>query len=460
MKTFEGQSILIIGAARQGLALARFLARQGARVTLNDKKSVSEMKAAMDSLASYPLTWALGHHDPKLLKGMDLVCVSGGVPLDLTLIEQARQQGIPLSNDSQIFMELVPCRVIGITGSAGKTTTTTLLGRMAQHAVKSPARAWVGGNIGRPLIDMVDQIQPEDTVVLEFSSFQLELMTLSPQICAILNITPNHLDRHGTLDAYAKIKSRIFEYQGSDDWTVLGYDDPTAWQFSKQVNGKLAAFSLQKLPDGLPGSYCQEGQLFLFDGKHSTRIMSQDLIELRGQHNLLNVLAACALAQAAGFEPDAMLEGVRGFTGVPHRLEFIRSYRGSDWYNDSKATTPEGCIASVQSFDEPVVLLLGGRDKHLPWDRLAQLVHSRVDHVIVFGEAADKILGALGPLTSGQKPLSLDHCQSLKDAVDIAAAIAEQGDVVLLSPGCTSFDEFDNFEQRGELFKEWVKQLS
>jgi UDP-N-acetylmuramoylalanine--D-glutamate ligase len=460
MKTFEGQNILIIGAARQGLTLAHFLARQGARVTLNDKKPVYEMRAAMDSLASYAVNWALGHHDPKLLTGVNLVCVSGGVPLDLPLIKEALSRGIPLSNDSQIFMERAPCRVIGITGSAGKTTTTTLLGRMAEHAVKTPARAWVGGNIGRPLIDVVDQIQPEDTVVMEFSSFQLELMTISPHICTILNITPNHLDRHGTLDAYAKVKARIFEFQEPGDWTVLGLDDRTAWQFAPQIKGQLAAFSLQKLPDGLPGAYYQDEQLFLHDGKRSTRIMSKDLIQLRGQHNLLNVLAACALAQAAGFEPDALAEGVRGFTGVPHRLEFIRSYHGSDWYNDSKATTPEGCMASVQSFDEPLVLMLGGRDKHLPWDRLAELVHRRVDHVIVFGEAADKILGALGPQMPGQKPLSLDHCRSLKDAVDIASKTAQPGDVVLLSPGCTSFDEFDNFEQRGELFKEWVRQLT
>ncbi|MEM5776343.1 MAG: UDP-N-acetylmuramoyl-L-alanine--D-glutamate ligase, partial [Anaerolineaceae bacterium] len=356
------------------------------------------------------------------------------------------------------FMEQVPCQVLGITGSAGKTTTTTLVGRMAEQAVVPPARAWVGGNIGRPLIDVVDQIKPEDTAVLEFSSFQLEIMDKSPNISVILNITPNHLDRHGTMERYAEIKSRIFQFQRPDDWTVLGSDDPRAWSLRDQVPGKLAAFGFNPV-EHVPGAYLHENHITLFDGSRETEIMRVDEVELRGKHNLLNVLAACAAGQAAGFPHDAIRAGVTGFTGVPHRLEFVRTYKGAAWYNDSKATTPDGAMAVIRAFDDPMIVLLGGRDKHLPWDQLAGQVRASVDHVIAFGEAAPLVLGALGNVEEGRRPYTIDHCETLALAVERAAELAEPGDVVLLAPGGTSFDEFNNFEERGDRFKEWVNKL-
>ncbi len=215
MKDWNGVRVLMIGGARQGLATGRYLARAGAQVTINDRRPAEQMEAAQESMSGLAIQWVLGEHPLSLLDGTDLVCVSGGVALDLPILVEAARRGLPLTNNSQIFMEAVPCRVIGITGSAGKTTTTTLVGRMAQAAVKPPAHAWIGGNIGLPLIDLLDQIQPADVVVLELSSFQLELMTRSPQVAAVLNITPNHLDRHGTMAAYTAAKARILAFQAS-----------------------------------------------------------------------------------------------------------------------------------------------------------------------------------------------------------------------------------------------------
>ncbi len=460
MNTWNGKRVLILGAARQGLALARFLSTHGARVTLNDQRTPEQMQKALESMADYPVTWELGGHPLSLLDETDLVCLSGGVPLDLPIVAAARQRGLPLSNNSQIFMEAVPCRVVGITGSAGKTTTTTLVGRMAQAAAQAPRSAWVGGNIGLPLIEYLDQISPDDLVILELSSFQLELMTRSPQVAAILNVTPNHLDRHGTMEAYTAAKARLIEFQGPQDAAVLGREDPGAWALRGMTAGKLVSFGLQRPERGMVGTFAEDGALYLNDGEQDIFLLQQASILLRGEHNLLNVLAACAVAYAAGLPPGAMAEGVKDFGGVAHRLELVRSLHGANWYNDSIATAPERTIAAIRSFDEPLVLLLGGRDKNLPWSELARLVRCRVDHLIVFGEAAPIILDAVGVLEDGRRPYTLALCSGLKEAVEAAAAVAEPGDQVLLSPGGTSFDEFRDFEERGEVFRKWVQELS
>jgi len=460
MKDFRGQRILILGAARQGLALARYLVEHGAQVTLNDQRPAERMAAAQQALAGLPIRWVLGSHPLELLDKTDLVCLSGGIPLELEIVREAQRRDMPISNDSQIFMELVPCPVIGITGSAGKTTTTTLVGRMA-HAELEPQgrKAWVGGNIGQPLIAFVDEMQPADLAVVEYSSFQLEQMTCAPHIAALLNITPNHLDRHGTLQAYTAAKAHILSYQTSNDIAVLGRDDPGAWGLADQVKGQLVSFGLTQPPNGASGSYEKDGELHLQAGEQSLALMPREIIRLRGTHNLLNVLAACAVAYTAGFTPAAMRSAVEGFRGVPHRLEYVRSFKGSEWYNDSIATAPERSMAAVRSFSEPLVLLLGGRDKKLPWGELADLVRQRVDHVIVFGEAAPVILAAIGQPRLGQRPYSIDRAGSLREAVQAAAVVAAPGDVVLLAPGGTSFDEFSDFEERGERYRKWVKEL-
>ena len=458
MKTnWTGTRVLILGAARQGLALARWLALHGAHVTLSDLRSEEQLRLARESLAEYPIHWALGGHPLELLDSTDVLCLSGGIPLTLPIVAEAAKRGIPLSNDTQIFMEIVPCRTIGITGSAGKTTTTTLVGRMAKNAYGE--KAYIGGNIGDPLINYADDMQVDDLAILEISSFQLDQMTISPSVAAILNVTPNHLDRHGTMEAYTAAKARILEFQNEEDAAVLGRDDKGAWSLRNKVQGKLYTFSLNELDEGLNGTYLQDGLLNLRDGDAYLPLILREKVLLRGDHNVSNVLAAFAIGHAAGFPLDAMLEAVEDFRGVPHRLELVRELGGVRWYNNSIATAPERTIAVIRAFDEPIVLLLGGRDKNLPWEELIRLVSERVDHVVLFGEAADKIQKTVDSLGLREKRFSLTQANGLHEAVVKAAEVAEAGDVVLLSPGGTSFDEFKDFEERGERFREWVLEL-
>jgi UDP-N-acetylmuramoylalanine--D-glutamate ligase len=476
MKNWNGTRILILGAARQGLALARWMARHGARVTLSDKRTESELAASRQLLSGLPIEWALGGHPVELLDNADVLCLSGGVALTLPIVAEAIKRGLPLTNDTQVFMEAMPCRTIGITGSAGKTTTTTLVGLMAKasfgdhtsqttdnanplSAVRRPSSVYIGGNIGDPLINYVDDMKADDIAILEISSFQLEQMTISPNLAVILNITPNHLDRHGTMAAYTAAKARILDFQNVSDIAILGRDDTGAWILRNKVKGRLYTFSLHDLDAELNGAYLHDGLLNLRDGNAYLPLMLREKVLLRGDHNVSNILAAFTIGHAAGFTLDAMLEAVEDFHGVEHRLEFIRELHGVHWYNDSIATAPERAMAAVRAFDEPIVLMLGGRDKDLPWEDLAALIHERVDHVVLFGEAAEKIEKAVTNSKSGKRTKSVARCSGLHEAVVKAAEVAESGDVVLFSPGGTSFDEFIDFAERGERFRQWVQEL-
>jgi len=462
MTDWTGKRVLILGAARQGRALARWLAKHGAHVTLSDRRSETDLEPARQALADLPIEWVPGGHPLELLDKTDVLCLSGGIPLTIPIVVEAKQRGIPLSNDTQIFMEVAPCKTVGITGSAGKTTTTALLGKMAEASyAEHVGRAWTGGNIGDPLINYVDEMQPSDLAILEISSFQLDQMSISPNVAAVLNVTPNHLDRHGTMEAYTAAKARILDFQSKEDVAVLGRDDPGAWNLRERVKGKLFSFGLSNLPIEQSGAYVSDKLYHFRDGNAYILLPIQNAIHLRGDHNRLNVLAALTIGYTAGLNLDAMLEAVDDFRGVPHRLELVRELHGVQWYNDSIATAPERTMAAIRSFDEPIVLMLGGKDKDLPWDDLAALVRERVDHVVVFGQAAEKILGVLGESGSGGKrPYSIQRSDGLKEAVSLAAEVAESGNVVLLAPGGTSFDEFSDFAERGDWFRKWVLELS
>ena len=426
---------------------------------VSDLKALDVLAGEREELDDLPIEFVLGGHPPELIEGADLVCLSGGVSADLPLAQQAVRRGIRLANDSQLFLEECLAMTIGITGSAGKTTTTALVGRMAElHARGTSGRAWTGGNIGRPLLLELPLIAPGDLVVLELSSFQLELMTVSPRIAAILNITPNHLDRHMTMEAYTAAKARILDYQGELDTAILGRDDSGAWSMRRRVADRLITFGVAD--DGISeGTFVRSDQIYLRQDQALLPVCPVDSIQLRGRHNLQNVLGACAVASAAGVEIPVMREAIETFGGVPHRLEYVRSVRGAAWYNDSIGTAPERAMAAIRSFDEPLVLLAGGRDKDLPWEAWARLVTERVDHLILFGEAAPKILAAVRAQGTMERPCSLDMVPNLKSAVEAAARRAEPGDVVLLSPGGTSFDEFVDFEARGRAFRDWVENL-
>jgi UDP-N-acetylmuramoylalanine--D-glutamate ligase len=479
MEQWTGKRVVILGAARQGLALARWLAQHGAMVTLSDMRSEQQLADAQASLAGVQIRWICGGHPLGLLDEADVLCLSGGIPMQLPIVQEAVRRGIPLSNDTQIFMEVAPCKTVGITGSAGKTTTTALVGEMAQRAMNERPQwqdaggtstatpsAFVGGNIGDPLINHVDEMKASDLAILEISSFQLEQMTRSPNVAAILNITPNHLDRHGTMEAYTATKSRILEFQSPADKAVLGRDDGGAWALRSKVKGELSSFGMSKMEGLGDGAYFDDGILYLSDRGVDIPLLRRNQVQLRGAHNVMNMLAAFAIGHAAGLPLDAMLSGAEEFRGVPHRLEMVREVHGVSWFDDSIATAPERTIAAIRSFDQPIVLLLGGRDKDLPWGDLARLVHQRVDHVVIFGEAADKIEAALvataptGADGERGRPYTTERAARLHEAVLKAQGIAETGDVVLLSPGGTSFDEFKDFEERGAFFQEWVQELT
>lgn len=481
---WSGKKVLVIGIARQGIALARYLTQHGAEVIVNDQRQIEQLEDAQEDLAGEPVEWIVGGHPLSVLDGIDLVCISGGVPSDLPIVVEASKRGIPISNDSQIFVEVCPCKVIGITGSAGKTTTTTLVGLIIQAAldefnhssqeeeennssfsfIDSGSRVWVGGNIGSPLISVVDQIQPNDLAVMELSSFQLEFMESSPDVAVVLNITPNHLDRHKTMQNYIAAKSRIIIFQTSQDAAILNLDDLVVSDLKDDINGHLVAFSKQKIGTYTPSVYfdssTQSVQIASHSGHDEDRInvIKRNEIPLRGEHNLMNVVAACATAWACGISPTAMESGVKKFAGLSHRLELVRSWGGGDWYNDSIATAPERAIAAINAFSEPLILLSGGRDKDLPWDDFAALVCKRVKHLILFGEAVGVISSALNKYEK-YSMITVTCCSGLEEAVKAAATKVTHGDVVMLSPGGTSFDEFIDFEQRGEAFKKWVMEL-
>jgi len=453
---WKGKRAVVIGLARQGKALARYLVQQGAHVVVSDVKSANELQAEMGELTDLEIAYELGGHPLTLLEGSDALFLSGGVPADLPIALAARERGMLVANDAQLFLEACPVMVIGITGSAGKTTTASLVAHMAETSFKGLARqVWLGGNIGRPLLIDLNQMGNEDLAVMELSSFQLELMTSSPHYAAVLNLTPDHLDRHGSMEKYSAAKQRILENQHAGDWAVLGHEDPRVWSWRELVRGQLASFGRSDI--GLQDSaFLQDGDIILRIGGTSERVCGVDQIQLRGQHNLLNILAACVLSGLAGLDPRAMEQVARTFKGVPHRLEFVRELNGVSWYNDSIATTPERALAAVRSFEEPIVLLLGGHDKELPWADFLHQVLGRNVRLVLFGEAGTKIETAV---RSFDKNAVIEHASSLEQAVALAAQAAEPGMVVLLSPGCTSFDEFSNYEARGMRFNALVNAL-
>ncbi len=460
MNNWQGKHAIVVGAARQGLAATRFFARQGARVTLTDKQPESELNNVPPMFRGLPVKFVFGGHPLGMLDGADVLCLSGGVPLTLPLVAEAQKRGIPITNDSQIFMESVKAKVIGITGSAGKTTTTMLTGAVAKAAMESCVKVWVGGNIGLPMIDHLEEIEPEDWVVLELSSFQLDQMTISPQIAVILNITPNHLDRHKSMQAYTEAKARILDFQDFNSIAILNSEDSGSIGLKERVNGRLITFGFSKSDSSEPAVFIQNDFICFTDGNLIEKLVPVGSLKLPGRHNLANAMAACAVGSALGFDPRAMQEGIESVTGVPHRLELIREKDGIRWYNDSIATAPERVMAAIQAINSPLVLLLGGRDKDLPWDDLAKMLLSVKPKVILFGEAAELIQTALQTHEDGKPPYPVWKVTSLYEAVRQAAEAAEPGESVLLSPGGTSFDAYKDFEVRGEHFRQLVEELA
>jgi len=452
MDPLYGKRLVILGMARQGTALARFAVEAGAQVTLTDLRSAEALGSAIESLSDLPserLKFVLGEHPFSLLDECDLLSLSGGVATDSPLVLEAQRRGIPLTNDSIEFMHRTPALVMGITGSAGKTTTTALVGQMGH---KSDRRTWIGGNIGRPLITDLHLMTAGDLVVQELSSFQLELWDqCSPPVAAILNITPNHLDRHKSMAKYIEAKGNILRFQKPDDIAVLSADDPGSREMRQMVIGRLRLFSARE--EVADGAFIHDGHIWLNDERDAHLICRTNESRLIGPHNLLNVLAAVTLADSAGISHKAIVQGIRFFDGVAHRLEMVRVFDGVQYVNDSIATAPERALAALAAFDEPIILLAGGRDKEMQWEEWARQVRRRVKHTVLFGE--------LGPVLAQylDDGAAFTQVDTMAEAVSVAQMEAAAGDVVLLSPGGTSFDEYSDFVERGEHFRLLVQEM-
>jgi UDP-N-acetylmuramoylalanine--D-glutamate ligase len=497
---YSGMRVTVLGMARQGMAATRFFLAAGAAVTVSDIRTESELMTARMELERYAgnlgsgrnggnespsapakLRMVFGGHPLSLLDETDLLCLSGGVSPGIPIVRSARESGIPLTNDAELTLLHCPVPIIGITGSAGKTTTTALTELILKE---SGLVVHSGGNIGTPLLDKLDVIMPGDKVVMELSSFQTELISHSPSIAAVLNITPNHLDRHPSMSHYAAAKANILRFQEPGDTCVLNADDAFTGLWLRSGRCQIAegegqsavyfpllaariAFSM--LGPVEAGAFLSGDRLiWRRPGMADLDICTTRDVRLRGRHNLANILGSCCLAGAAGAELSAMSRVATSFSGVEHRLEVVAERGGVLWVDDSIATAPERAIAALRSFEEPVVLLLGGRDKKLPWNELAAAVHERtqgsavhVEHVVLFGEASELIARALASYerATGVPPIPTTFSQDLAGAVSEAARVARPGDVVLLAPGGTSFDEYEDFAARGRHFRDLVEAL-
>jgi UDP-N-acetylmuramoylalanine--D-glutamate ligase len=450
----KDKRVLVVGLGKSGVASALFLKAHGARVTVSDIKSGDELRNEIPGLLDHGIMVETGGHGERTFHGQDLIVVSPGVPVDAPLLVHARSLGEPVIGEIELAAQFLPGPIVAITGSNGKTTTTTLTGEVL---AAGGLPTLVGGNIGTPAISLAERATRETVIVLEVSSFQLETIeTFRPKIAVVLNVTPDHLDRHKTLEAYVDAKARIFENQRSDDFAVLNADDPTCVAMAARTRAQMFWFSRQK--EVKRGAWVREGNILFRDGaglqeKAQREIMLVSEIPLKGAHNLENVLAAVCLGALMGCARGKIRQAVRDFKAVEHRLEFVATIRGVDYYNDSKATNVDATIKALESFPANIHLILGGKDKGSDYSVLNDLLRQRVKRVYTIGAAARKIESQI-------KGVEVVHAQTLENAVRKANAVAEPGDVVLLAPACASFDQFKNYEQRGQAFKEIVRGLA
>jgi len=452
---YQGERVSIIGLGREGVALAKYLAGHGANVTVTDIKDANQLQSALDELAGLSIRYLLGGH-PREALDADMVFVSPGVPREIPLLREAQERGIELSSETKLFFSLCPAPIIGVTGSSGKTTTTALVGAIMKAQGR---RTFVGGNIGSPLISLVDQLQEDDSVVMELSSFQLAGLDRSPHIGALLNLSPNHLDRHESMDDYVAAKANIIRNQGRGDYAVLNADQTLTAGLERLCQGQVALFSHERPVDA--GAFLDRESIVVRWGGDTWTVCDIAEIKLLGPHNVDNVLAACAVSAAAGAAIGAMGTAVTTFPGVEHRLELVAQIGGVRYYDDSIATAPQRTIAALNSFAEPIILLAGGREKHLPLEELAQLTLTKAKALVLFGEAAPLLEQAVVDAHQdqrGERP-TVYRSADMREAVLAASQLADEGDVVLLSPAFTSFDMYKDFVERGAHFQSLVREL-
>ncbi|MGE5326239.1 MAG: UDP-N-acetylmuramoyl-L-alanine--D-glutamate ligase, partial [Deltaproteobacteria bacterium] len=450
MPELRGKRVLVVGLARSGKEAARVMAQRGATVTVTDSRPPSAFAAEIRDLTKQKVGMELGQHREATFLKQDLIIVSPGVPWDMPLLARARERGVNVVPEIEAASWFLEGPIVGITGSNGKTTTTSLLGKMVKASGLS---VFVGGNIGVPLISAVDRTSPETILVTELSSFQLEaIKAFRPHVAVLLNLTPNHLDRHPSFEAYAAAKARIFLNQTEKDWAVLNADDPAVLKLAEGIKSRKVFFSRRRsLPDGV---FVSNGHIRYRAANLERMLLETSDVFLRGGFNVENVLAAATAACMVGADFDALRSAVRDFPGVEHRLEYVRKIREVEFYNDSKATSVDATAKALTAFERGVHLILGGKDKGAPYTPLRPLIQGRVREILLIGAASDRIERELRDVAV------IVRAGDLETAVHQAFRNAVAGETVLLAPACASFDQFEDYEHRGRVFKKIVSELA
>jgi len=446
----KDKRVLVVGLGKSGVASALFLKKRGARVTVSDTKSPDQLRDEIPLLLDHGIAVETGGHGERTFRGQDLIVVSPGVPVDAPPLVQARAAGEPVIGEIELAAQNLSGPIVAITGSNGKTTTTTLAGEIL---AAGGFQVSVGGNIGTPAISLAERATSETIVVLEVSSFQLEtIQTFRPKVAVILNVTPDHLDRHRTFQTYVDAKARIFENQLSSDFAVLNEDDPTCHALADRTRAQVFWFSRKR--EVQRGAYVRDERIFFRDGQSQREVMLVSEIPLKGAHNVENVLAGVCAGMLMGCDPEKIRQAVRNFKAVEHRLEYVATIKGVDYFNDSKATNVDATIKALESFPKNIHLILGGKDKGSDYTVLNDLLRDRVKRVYTIGAAAEKIESHI------KGAAEIVHAETLENAIRRASAVAQPGDIVLLAPACASFDQFQSYNHRGRVFKEVVQSLA
>ena len=446
---YNGKKALVCGMARSGIAAAKLLNRLGARVTLQDMKKREEISADVLALEGQGIVLYTGANPDEIACAQDLIVLSPGIPCDLPFIAAAENAGIEVISEVELAYRLTPCPITAITGTNGKTTTTTLTGEIMKTAYSGTA---VVGNIGVPYSEEVERLTEKDWVVAEISSFQMEkAKEFHPHISAVLNITPDHLNRHKTMDVYIAMKERVFAKQTAEDFCILNHGDETCRKMADKTAAKVFFFdSSETLAEGI---YLDGDAIEVRWGAINETLIHVDELQILGVHNYENVMAAAAMGICAGIALDTIRTVLKGFAGVAHRIEYVATVDGVDYYNDSKGTNVDASIRAVLAMKKPSVLIGGGYDKGSSFDEWTKLFPGRVKHLVLIGVTAPKVRASAEKFGF----TAISDCETFAEAVDLCREKAEDGDCVLLSPACASWGMFDNYEQRGDMFKEQVR---
>ncbi len=445
-QSLQHKKITVLGIGVSNLPLIGFLAQCGAEVTACDRQTAENLQEQMDALSAYDIHYCLGEGYMDNLGG-EIIFKTPGMRYDLPALVRAKENGSQITSEMEVFFELCPCKMIAVTGSDGKTTTTTLISEILKQAGHT---VWVGGNIGNPLIGQIEQIGKNDIVILELSSFQLHTMQASPDVAVITNLAPNHLDWHADMDEYLLAKKNIFLHQKPEDLLVLNLDNAITRGLESEAKGKVSWFSATQ--QDICGAYLKDGVIYL----NGEAYLNAADIRVPGAHNVENYMTAIAATQGLASRDDVEYVA-KNFGGVEHRIEFVREVRGVKFYNDSIASSPSRARAGLRSFDQKVILIAGGYDKHLDYTAFGVDVKENVKKLVLVGATSDKIEAAA--LAAGMPAADIVRCDAFDGAIQKAYALAKHGDVVILSPASASFDLFKNFMQRGQAFKEIVHSL-